>query len=94
MDAELHYMAKPTEVAMAPSAVEFRLVREFLSDEPACKLFWELVDTQFRTRSKFLAIWPCVSYVAVHRDADGLLDGFLLVSCPRQLADRLRHRSA
>jgi GNAT superfamily N-acetyltransferase len=81
-EAELHYMAKPTDVATAPTDVEFRLTREFLADEAACKLFWELVDTQFRTRSKFLAIWPCVSYVAVHRDTDGLLDGFLLVSCP------------
>ncbi len=81
-EAELHYMAKPTDVAMAFTNVEFQLTREFLADEAACKLFWELVDTQFRTRSKFLSIWPCVSYVAVHRDADGLLDGFLLVSSP------------
>jgi GNAT superfamily N-acetyltransferase len=43
---------------------------------------WELLDTQFRTRSKFLAIWSCVSFVAVHRDSDGALDGFLLVTAP------------
>jgi ribosomal protein S18 acetylase RimI-like enzyme len=82
-DPDLYYLCRPT--AAPPTTrpgVEFVPVREFLADEPACKMMWELLDTQFRTRSKFLAIWPCVSFVAVHRDPDGALDGFLLVSAP------------
>ena len=43
---------------------------------------WELVSTQFRTRSKFLAVWSGVRFVAVHRDAQGEADGFLLVNAP------------
>lgn len=72
----------PTQPGTPLPGIEFLPVREFLADEPACKLFWELLDTQFRTRSKFLAIWPCVTYVATHRDSDGALDGILLVSAP------------
>jgi ribosomal protein S18 acetylase RimI-like enzyme len=53
-----------------------------LQDEPACKLLWELVTDQFRTRSKFLSIWSGVKFVAVHRDGGGLADGFLLVNAP------------
>jgi len=81
--AELHYLARPATISSDPNtAVEFTPVREFLMDEPACKIFWELVESQYRTRSKFLTIWPCVSYLALHRDASGTLDGFLLVSSP------------
>ena len=80
-DAELHYLYKPAAGPM-PAGVDFLPVREFLADEPACKVFWELLDTQFRTRSKFLAIWPCVAFVAVARSADGDPVGFLLVSAP------------
>src|SRR5262245_21598552 len=82
-EPELHYFCKPTDPPPpAGVPVEFLSVQEFLADEPACKTFWELIDTQFRTRSKFLGVWPCVRYVAVHRDADGAADGFALVSTP------------
>lgn len=82
-DPDVYFIRCPAGPSTPPRpGVEFVPVREFLADEPACKMFWELIDTQFRTRSKFLAIWPCVSFVAVHRDADGVLDGFLLVSAP------------
>jgi len=81
-EPELYYFCKPTEALEAALPVEFLSVQEFLTDEPACKMLWELLETQFKTRSKFLAIWKSVSYVAVHRDADGALDGFLLVSAP------------
>ena len=81
-EQELYYFCKPTEALDVSLPVEFVTVQEFLTDEPACRMLWELLDTQFKTRSKFLAIWKAVSYVAVHRDADGTLDGFLLVSAP------------
>ena len=82
-EPELYYFCRPTSVVEPPVLpVEFAAVTDFLADEPACKMLWELLETQFRTRSKFLAIWRAVSFVAVHRDADGVLDGFLLVSAP------------
>ena len=81
-EPELHYLHKPTEARPLPPGVEFLTVQEFLADEPACKLFWELIDTQFRTRSKFLAVWSAVRFVCVHRDVDGTLDGALLVTAP------------
>jgi GNAT superfamily N-acetyltransferase len=73
---------RPAEAGPAPDDVEFVSIAEFLTDEAACKMLWELIDTQFHTRSKFLAIWRCVSYLCVHRDSDGVLDGFLLISAP------------
>jgi len=81
-EPELHYLHKPTEARPLPPGVEFLSVQEFLADEPACKLFWELIDTQFRTRSKFLTIWSAVRFVCVHRDTDGTLAGALLVTTP------------
>jgi ribosomal protein S18 acetylase RimI-like enzyme len=45
-------------------------------------VLWQLVASQFNTRSKFLAIWRCTSFVALHRNEGGSLDGFLLVSAP------------
>jgi GNAT superfamily N-acetyltransferase len=81
-EPDVYYIFKPADPLRPPPDVEFLSVREFLADEPACHLLWELLDTQFRTRSKFLAIWPCVSFVCVHRDTDGALDGCLLVSAP------------
>jgi len=81
-DAELIYIHRPTEARPLPPGIEFVSLAEFLADEPACKTFWELITNQFRTRSKFLAIWPCVRHVCVHRDDDGRADGFLLVSAP------------
>ena len=79
---ELYYFCKPAEAYPAALPTEFLPAAEFLADEAACKMLWELLDTQFRTRGKFLAIWRSVSYVALHRDAEGALDGFLLVSAP------------
>jgi GNAT superfamily N-acetyltransferase len=79
---ELFYVCRPAEPRSPALPIEFLPVGEFLSNEPACKLLWELVSTQFRTRSKFLAVWSGVRFVAVHRDADGAADGFLLVNAP------------
>ena len=81
-EPDLHYFCKPTGSATAPAGVEFLAVSEFLADEDACRTLWELLDTQFRTRSKFLSIWPCVSFVAVARTPDGDPAGYLLVSAP------------
>jgi GNAT superfamily N-acetyltransferase len=81
-EAELYYFHKPTAPRPVPASVEFAPVQEFLADEPACKQLWELVSTQFRTRGKFLAVWPSVRYVAVSRDPAGAAAGFLLVSTP------------
>ena len=81
-ESELYYFCKPTDVRPTGLPVDFLSVQEFLADEPACKLVWDLIDTQFRTRSKFLAIWQAVRYVAVHRDPDGQVDGFLFVTTP------------
>lgn len=79
-DTQLIY--RPNEPGRIEPGVEFISATEFLSDEPACKMMWELLDTQFRTRSKFLAVWRCVSHLCVHRDLDGVLDGFLVISAP------------
>jgi GNAT superfamily N-acetyltransferase len=81
-EPELFYVCRPAEPRPAALPVEFLPVGEFLADEPACKLLWELVSTQFRTRSKFLAVWSGVRFVAVHRDESGDADGFLLVNTP------------
>ena len=81
-EAELTYIHRPTEARPLPPGIEFVTLPEFLADEPACKTFWELISNQFRTRSKFLAIWPCVRFVCLHRDDAGTADGFLLVSAP------------
>lgn len=81
-EPELYYVCRPTEPRVPSSPVEFLSVNEFLADEPACRLLWELISTQFRTRSKFLAVWSGVQFVAVHRDEQGEADGFLLVNAP------------
>jgi ribosomal protein S18 acetylase RimI-like enzyme len=82
VETELHYICKPTTIRQTARVIEFLTVQEFLADEPACQRLWELVGTQFRTRGKFLAVWSGVRYVAVHRDMDGRVDGFLLVNAP------------
>ena len=79
-EAEFFYICRPAEPRAAPVPVEFLPVGEFLADEPACRVLWELVSTQFRTRGKFLAVWPGVRFVALHRNESGDPDGFLLVS--------------
>lgn len=83
-EPEHHYYCRPAarDPAAPDPTVPFLTVAEFLDDEPACKRLWDLLVTQFHTRSKFLAIWRCVSYVALHRNAAGVADGFLLVSAP------------
>ena len=81
-EAELYYLCRPDRPRAAGRPVEFLSAAEFLADEPACRTFWELLTTQFRTRSKFLAVWAGVRFVAVSRDPDGAADGFLLVNAP------------
>jgi GNAT superfamily N-acetyltransferase len=81
-EPERHYLCKPTGIRTPDRPVAFVTVQQFLADEPACTTLWELVATQFRTRGKFLAVWPGVRYVAVHRDDAGDPDGFLLVNAP------------
>ena len=82
MSREVFYIYRPTEPRPSGLPVEFLGVGDFLTDEPACKLLWDLIATQFRTRSKFLSVWSGVRFVAVHRDKDGNADGFLLVNAP------------
>lgn len=82
IEGELHYFCKPSRKTPVEALVEFVPVQDFLADEPACKIFWELISTQFRTRSKFLSIWSAVRYVAIHRDETAEVDGLLLVSAP------------
>jgi GNAT superfamily N-acetyltransferase len=80
---ELNYFAQPTGLELgAKSDCTFLSIAHLLLDEPACKLMWELVDTQFRTRSKFLAIWRTAMWAVIHRDGELALDGFLLISAP------------
>jgi len=81
-EPDLHYFCRPVEPRIGSLHIEFLPMTEFLADEPACKQLWELVSTQFRTRSKFLAVWAGVQFVAVHRDPHGDADGFLLVNAP------------
>jgi GNAT superfamily N-acetyltransferase len=81
-EPELYYFCKPTTVRRVARVIEFLTLSEFLADESACQRLWNLVSTQFRTRSKFLAVWSGVRFVAVHRDIDGTADGFLLVNAP------------
>jgi GNAT superfamily N-acetyltransferase len=81
-EPDLYYLYQPTEPRTAGLPIAFLSVSEFLQDEPACKMLWDLVSTQFRTRGKFLAIWSGVRFIAIHRDADGMVDGFLLINTP------------
>jgi len=81
-EREFHYFCKPTRPQPTGQPVEFLTTHEFLADEPACCRLWELVSTQFRTRGKFLTVWPGVRFVTVHRDDGGRADGFLLVTAP------------
>jgi ribosomal protein S18 acetylase RimI-like enzyme len=81
-EPDLYYLYQPREQRESPLPVEFLPVTEFLQDEPACKRLWDLITNQFHTRSKFLAIWSGVRYLAVHRAPHGQADGFLLVTTP------------
>src|SRR5437868_11936429 len=80
-EGELYYLQVPTGPRAVTHPVEFLSAGEFLDDEPACKALWDLLSSQFKTRSKFLSIWPSVRHVAVHR-RDGVVVGLLLVSAP------------
>ncbi|HEY1190653.1 MAG TPA: GNAT family N-acetyltransferase [Gemmata sp.] len=81
-EPELHYFCEPTAPRRTALPISFVTVQEFIVDEAACRVLWELVSAQFRTRGKFLAVWPGVRFVALHRAADGRADGFLLVNAP------------
>jgi len=80
-EAELYYLYVPRGRRLVGRRIEFLSLTEFLRDESACKALWELVSENFRTRSKFLAIWPCVRFVALAREG-GEPAGMLLVSAP------------
>jgi ribosomal protein S18 acetylase RimI-like enzyme len=80
-EGELYYLLTPTAARSVDHAIEFLTAAEFLEDETACRDVWDSITTHFKTRSKFLAIWPSVRYVAVHH-RDGEVVGFLLVSAP------------
>src|SRR5262245_32544525 len=82
-EAELYYQCVPGREVPVAHATEFLSIQEFLADEPACNALWEFIGTQFRTRSKFLSVWPHVRYVTLLRDRQaGLIKGLLLVSTP------------
>jgi len=81
-EPEVHYFCKPSQQLSVSLPTDFLTFQEFLADEAACRSMWDFVSTQFRTRSKFLAIWPGVRYVCLHRGSDGNVDGLLLVTTP------------
>jgi ribosomal protein S18 acetylase RimI-like enzyme len=80
-EGELYYIHVPTGPRPVYCPVEFLSTAEFLEDETTCRAVWDMIHAHFKTRSKFLAIWPSVRYVAAHH-RDGDLVGFLLVSAP------------
>lgn len=83
VEAELYYQAVPSQEVPVGHTTEFLTTQDFLADEPACRALWEFVSNQFRTRSKFLSVWPHVRYVTVLRDRQaGLIKGLLLVTTP------------
>ena len=61
-EPELHYYCAPDGDLSVDLPVRFLTVQEFLADEPACKALWDLIGANFRTRSKFLTVWPGVRY--------------------------------
>jgi ribosomal protein S18 acetylase RimI-like enzyme len=81
-ESDLYYFCMPRSEQTVDLPVEFLSTQEFLTDEPACKALWDLIGSQFRTRGKFLTIWPSVRYVALCRESDGAVAGFLLISAP------------
>lgn len=81
-EPQVHYYCRPARELPIGTPVAVVPVQEFLADEPACKMLWDLVASQFNTRSKFLTVWQGVRYVAIHRDAAGAVDGLLLLTTP------------
>jgi ribosomal protein S18 acetylase RimI-like enzyme len=80
-EADLHYLHRPTRFHDVRHKIEFLPVPQLLEDDETCQAMWDMLAAQFKTRNKFLAIWPSVRFVAVHgRGRD--LAGFLLVSTP------------
>ncbi len=77
----LYYLCVPAEVRPVSQPIDFVPVQEFLQDENACKAVWDLASSTFRSRGKFLAIWPSVRFVALCRRGRDV-GGFLLVSTP------------
>ena len=80
-EPDLYYFCVPRQPLEVSLPVDFLPVSAFVTDEPACKMLWDMISTQFHTRGKFLAIWPNVRYVALHRDDKGVA-GFCFVSTP------------
>jgi GNAT superfamily N-acetyltransferase len=78
---ELHYLCVPDRTHVVARPVEFRPIDQVLGDESLCTAIWDLVTEHFHTRSKFLAIWPSVRFVAICRNGREI-GGFLLVSTP------------
>ncbi|HMP04136.1 MAG TPA: GNAT family N-acetyltransferase [Gemmatales bacterium] len=78
----LHYLYQPRAEQPVDVPVAWASVQQFLADETACRFLWDMLSTQFRTRAKFLAIWPSVRFVALHRNTTGQPDALLLVSTP------------
>ncbi len=82
-EAELYYIHQPTAERPVAHPVTFLSVQAFLTDEPACRALWDFIAGQFRTRQKFLTIWPAVRFVAMIQDPQtALIKGMLLVSAP------------
>src|SRR4051812_40206426 len=79
VEQELYYFQRPVEPRPACPEVEVLPLQDFLQDEPACQALWDLLGSQFRTRGKFLSIWPGVRFVALHRTGEAV-DGLLLIS--------------
>jgi ribosomal protein S18 acetylase RimI-like enzyme len=80
-EPDLYYLCVPRQRAEVALPVDFLPVSAFVTDEPACRMLWDMITTQFHTRGKFLAIWPNVRYLAVQRDEQGVA-GFCFVSTP------------
>jgi GNAT superfamily N-acetyltransferase len=78
---QLYYIHVPRRRRPVDLPVEFLTVTDFLRDEAACRAVWDLLHSEFHTRSKFLAIWPSVRHIALHR-RDSEVVGALLVSTP------------
>ena len=81
MSAEnLHYICIPTDVQTVHLSIDIVPIEELLLDDAACQRLWTMIESQFRTRSKFLAVWRTASFVALHRDDVHDVDGLLLIT--------------